>query len=983
MKRLLVLIFFGLAIAAYAHESSTVNYGQATGSGTFDLIWVYDLVTSGPNTVAVITGVKNSAGTANPIGAVEVPESIVHSNGSGYPVRKIASTAFNFQIGITSISIPKNITEIEPGAFYGCDMLESITVDPGCKRYTSIEGILYNYKQTELVACPACIETVLLPPALDTIDDLAFAGCFLLSSINLPEGVNEIGDYAFMDCPDLVSLVFVGDAPDYVGSDIFYNSGIEKIIVNEEASGWNDSWEGIAVETANGDTATDIVTGQADGVIWSYRIVNGISAELVGKNGSACIGKNVSSTMHFDELEGRYVNDNALIIPATLGNYPVTSIGSNAFKGCAALTTVVLPNSVTAIGDNAFQDCTGITSLSFPDTIRSIGRHPVAGSSITALALPSSLRELDGNPMAGCDTVLSVTIDPDNSYYTVVDGLLYDKDVKELVGCPARKETATIAASVTRIGDGAFLGCFRISTLSIPEKAASIGAKAFSGCSNLTGVTFLGDAPQADDDIYANSTGVTTSAYSDKSGWSGTIWKNRPLNVITVGGGSSADDPVGPQSFTDSSGVEWLYTVENGLAVLGLWGETPVVSNPGGITQLTVPENLGGYPLSTIPDNAFADMTALREVRIPASITTIAASAFNGCTALEELWVDGANPAYSSKYRCLYSKDGKSLLKVPATFEFAKTITRTATETRQNLRVTNQYFDMNMVLHPTVTNALSDAVTDVKTSSEVSTPAITSEMLFENVKTIGDFAFTDCGFVEVPANEEIAEVVSSFVQPLDGHTVTDIVLLEGSATYALDEKLVIPGTVTSVAANAFYNNGFTDIIDHSSGPVIASLADLATEFGTYDPGLIAEIDTQAELDDFNAFLREVGISAASELTDSQKSHLLDSYNVSAVTPDPVLLVADPVVTIDYLAQELDSNNTDLRVVFTSGGEDILMSKEKIRNMLWVGASPSAITERPKILASPDVDGSTVYFVVTAPDSLSGSPSLFFQVRISR
>src|ERR1035437_2561630 len=69
----------------------------------------------------------------------------------------------------------------------------------------------------------------------------------------------------------------------------------------------------------------------------------------------------------------------AIVIPATLGGYPVTSIGNDAYQGWTGLTSVIIPNSVTTIGTQAFQGCTALTSVTIPNSVTSIGIYAFQG----------------------------------------------------------------------------------------------------------------------------------------------------------------------------------------------------------------------------------------------------------------------------------------------------------------------------------------------------------------------------------------------------------------------------------------------------------------------------------------------------------------------------------------------------------------------------------------------------------------------------
>ena len=102
-----------------------------------------------------------------------------------------------------NITIPKNVSSIDPQALKAGNKMENIYVVDDNNTFCSVDGVLYNKDKTKLVDCPSAkakggnIFTV--PEGITSIGECAFESCAFLA-INLPVGLKILEDNAFYMC---------------------------------------------------------------------------------------------------------------------------------------------------------------------------------------------------------------------------------------------------------------------------------------------------------------------------------------------------------------------------------------------------------------------------------------------------------------------------------------------------------------------------------------------------------------------------------------------------------------------------------------------------------------------------------------------------------------------------------------------------------------------------------------------------------------
>ena len=142
-----------------------------------------------------------------------------------------------------------------------------------------------------------------------------------------------------------------------------------------------------------------------------------------------------------------------------------------------------------AILSDAFYYCRELTSVTISDTIRAIGSGVFYGcSKLPMLSIPASVEFIDYGIAQGCSSMTKIEVAEDNEYYCSVDGVLFSKDMTELLAYPAAKtgSTYTVPDTVVDIYPYAFAYCKNLTSVTIPASVVKSGEDLFNNCDSIT-----------------------------------------------------------------------------------------------------------------------------------------------------------------------------------------------------------------------------------------------------------------------------------------------------------------------------------------------------------------------------------------------------------------------------------------------------------------------------------------------------------------
>ena len=352
-------------------------------------------------------------------------------------LKYIGNNAFSGCSALTDIRFNKKLREIQYGAFSECIALKHITLPDS----------LVEIKERVFERCYK-LSSIKWGKKIARVGEKAFYKNYALKAVRIPASVEVVEREAFRKCEDLSRVSFAGGSTK-LEEGVFMNCvSLKKAVLPKKIrSVPEESFYGCkALKTITIPKSATILKKKAFSYCSSLKSVKmSANTYAIGDGTFAYTGLariSLSPNMQF--------------------------IGNGAFRG-TDLRSITLKSKVTFIGNKVFADCEKLRTISIPESVRGI------------------------NPGAfnNCTSLRAIHVASGNQNYSSQDGVLYNKNKTKLIQYPLHKTNRSFRtpASLDSIRSNAFSGNAYLQNIVIRSK--TIGEYAFSSMSSLKSVTIL------------------------------------------------------------------------------------------------------------------------------------------------------------------------------------------------------------------------------------------------------------------------------------------------------------------------------------------------------------------------------------------------------------------------------------------------------------------------------------------------------------
>lgn len=324
----------------------------------------------------------------------------------------------------------------------------------------------------------------------------------------------------------------------------------------------------------------------------------------------------------------------------------VVEIHSGAFESCEDMTSVVIPEGVATIDMFAFANCTGLTTVTLPNSVTKIEAAAFMGChGLTTAILGSGVAEIEPLAFSYCSRLKEFAVDGSNAKYMGSEGVLFDITQKSIVCCGAGMTgDITLSNVVEVIWHGAFAGCDKLTSVSIPSSVETIEAGAFDGCTALKKIVVGSNNPNycAVDGVLFNR--QKTELLCCPGGFEGEYGVPSGVEYIAFSAFSQCVNLTGVKIPDGVTVGEYAFARCVQLEEVVFPRDVRIIGagtfvGCAGLRKVKIPNTV-----EVIANGAFSECEGLRSVFIPSSVTTIGERAFAECSNLYEVyWIPGTD----------------------------------------------------------------------------------------------------------------------------------------------------------------------------------------------------------------------------------------------------------------------------------------------------------------------------------------------------